>query len=131
MWFLGQYNYQTTTTNTGVSAFLIIIYLVIAIAAIVAAWKIFEKAGQKGWKAIIPIYSTVVTCRIVGLSGWYTLLVLVPIVNFIFAIYLAYKLAQSFGYGVGMTILELILIGYFILGFGSAKYQGPSVKPAK
>ena len=25
---------------------------------IIAYWKMFTKAGEKGWKAIIPVYST-------------------------------------------------------------------------
>lgn len=130
MWFIGQYDYQTPA-STGIGATMWALYIALIVAYIVANWKIFTKAGQAGWKAIIPIYSTVITCRIVGLSGWYTLLILVPFVNIIFAIYLAYKLAQSFGYGIGMTILELLLIGYLIMGFGQAKYIGPTAsKPA-
>ena len=35
----------------------IIISLVCAIIGIVANWKIFTKAGEKGWKSIIPIYN--------------------------------------------------------------------------
>ena len=34
-----------------------IISLVCAIIGIVASWKIFTKAGEKGWKAIIPVYN--------------------------------------------------------------------------
>jgi hypothetical protein len=132
MWNLAQTtNYYTTTnTSSGIGVGLIIFYLLLLIVFIAAIWKVFEKAGQAGWKAIIPIYSTVIMCRIVGISGWYTLLVLVPFVNIIFSIYLAYKMALSFGYGIGMTILEVLAIGYLILGFGSAKYIGPSGAPA-
>jgi hypothetical protein len=131
MWNLAQY-YTTTNTGTtpssGVGVALILIYIAAIVILIAANWKIFTKAGQAGWKAIVPIYSTVITCRIVGLSGWYTLLLFIPLVNFIFAIYLLYQLAKSFGYGIGMTILEVIGIGYLILAFGKAKYLGPAAK---
>ena len=30
----------------------------------VAKWKLFEKAGEEGWKAIIPFYSTYIYCRL-------------------------------------------------------------------
>ena len=33
------------------------IYLGFAIVQIIAMYKIFEKAGIEGWKAIIPIYN--------------------------------------------------------------------------
>ena len=35
----------------------IIVSLVVAIIGIIANWKIFTKAGEKGWKSIIPIYN--------------------------------------------------------------------------
>jgi hypothetical protein len=132
MWNLAQtYTYNTNTSaNTGLMVVLVMLYLVILVGFIAASWKIFTKAGQAGWKAIIPVYNTVITCRIIGISGWYTLLIFVPLVNVFFAIYVAYKLAQSFGYDIGMTILELLVIGYFILGFGKAKYLGPGGKKA-
>ena len=31
--------------------------LVLVIIAIIAQWKIFQKAGREGWKAIIPFYN--------------------------------------------------------------------------
>lgn len=121
--------YTNTTTSTGPSALMMLIYLVFIVVYVIAYWKIFEKAGQAGWKAIIPIYSAVIACRIVGLSGWYVLLLLVPFVNIIFAIYLSYRLAVAFGHGVGMTILMFIFgIGLLILGFGDSKYLGPDGK---
>src|SRR3954464_12183771 len=102
MWYLAQtynYNYQvSSTTGKGISAVMIILYLVLVVALIAAQWKIFTKAGQAGWKAIIPIYNVVILLRIVGLSGWYVLLFLVPFVNVVMAIIVAYKLAKAFGY---------------------------------
>ena len=35
----------------------IVILLVIAILQIIALWKVFKKAGEKGWKSIIPFYN--------------------------------------------------------------------------
>ncbi len=37
-----------------------VIYLAVLILCIVAAWRIFTKAGKPGWRAIIPIVNTVV-----------------------------------------------------------------------
>ena len=34
-----------------------IFVLVIAIILIISMWRIFEKAGRKGWEALIPIYN--------------------------------------------------------------------------
>ena len=40
--------------------------LVLWVLFIIGRWKIFTKAGEKGWKAIIPIYADYVQWRI----GW-------------------------------------------------------------
>ena len=45
------YDFQSIGTVGG------IIYLAIIIFYIIVLWKIFEKAGQPGWGAIIPIYN--------------------------------------------------------------------------
>jgi hypothetical protein len=126
MHYLAQ-TYTTTynqTPSSGVSAIILLIYIAVIVVAIVAFWKVFVKAGEAGWKSIIPIYNVVIMCRIAGMSGWYTLLYLIPLVNIIFILYLYYKIAQTFGYGVGMTILMLFLIGWLIIGFGDSHYHG-------
>ncbi|MBX4201808.1 signal peptidase I [Candidatus Saccharibacteria bacterium] len=111
---------------------MMLVYLAFIVVYVVAYWKIFEKAGQAGWKSLIPIYNTYIVLKIVGYSGWYLLLFLVPFVNILFAIYVAYKVAVAFGYGIGMTILEFIFgIGLLIIGFGDSKYLGPDGKGHK
>ena len=42
----------------------LIIALVIAIIQIIAMWKLYTKAGEKGWKSIIPIYNLVILFKI-------------------------------------------------------------------
>ena len=46
-----------------------IIVFVIFILTIIANWVLFKKAGEKGWKSIIPIYNTVVLFKIAGISS--------------------------------------------------------------
>ena len=106
-----------------------ICYTAYAILIIAAWWKIFSKAGQPGWAAIIPIYNWIVWCKIVGRPAWWVLLLLICFP--IFFIILSIDLAKSFGKGVGFAIgLILVSIIFFpILGFGSATYQGPSATP--
>ena len=41
---------------------------------IVSLWKLFKKAGKKGWEAIIPFYNTWVLVEISGLNWWYFLI---------------------------------------------------------
>jgi hypothetical protein len=95
---------------------------------IVANWMIFQKAGQAGWKSIIPIYSTVVQLRIVGQSGWLALLLLLPwLGSLIILIIVGIGLAKSFGRGGGFAVglILLSVVFYCILAFGSSTYIGP------
>ena len=41
------------------------------ILTIIACWKIFEKAGEKGWKSIIPIYNYYILFKIVNMKNWF------------------------------------------------------------
>ena len=103
------------------------ISLATAVFLIAAQWKVFEKAEQPGWACIIPIYNTIVLLRIVGKPWWWILLMLIPIVNIIFAIWMTNLLSKSFGKDEGFTIGLILLsfIFYPILGFGNARYHGP------
>lgn len=101
--------------------------LAIIVVLIVAMWKVFEKAGQEGWKAIIPIYNMYVLLKIVGKPGWWLILFLIPIVNYVFIIWTYNMLSKSFGKDEAFTV-GLVLLGFVflpILGFGSAQYLGP------
>jgi Family of unknown function (DUF5684) len=108
-----------------------IIGLAVAVLIIAAMWKVFSKAGQPGWAAIIPIYNLYIWCKIVGRPGWWIILMLIPFVNFIIMIVLSIDLAKSFGkgagFGIGLALLSIIFMP--ILAFGSAQYQGPSAAP--
>lgn len=64
---------------TGMMVFLcilLVVMLTFVILGIVATWKVFEKAGQAGWKSIIPFYSIWVLIEIAGLSWWWFLLMI-------------------------------------------------------
>jgi hypothetical protein len=108
-----------------------ICWFAVAILMIAALWKVFTKAGQPGWAAIVPILNTYFLCKVAGRPGWWVILMLIPFVNFIIWIILCIDVAKSFGKGVGFGIglLLLPIIFFPILGFGSAQYRGPSAAP--
>ena len=118
---------------SGVLTAIGVISLIIAIIDIVAMWKIFKKAGEAGWKSIIPIYNNVVLFKIAGISPWWVLGYLAAAIPFVgifialgVSIYAMINLAKSFGKGgafaAGLVLLSAIF--YWILGFGKAEYQG-------
>ena len=116
----------------GGGAVILVIYLAIIVFFVAAYWKIFTKAGEAGWQAIIPIWNIIVLLRIIGRPWWWILLFLIPLVGIVIAIIVAIDLAKSFGKGGGFAV-GLILLGivfYPILGFGSATYVGPAASSA-
>ena len=110
------------------AAIVLLIELALLVVIVAGFWKVFVKAGQPGWAAIIPIYNCYILLKIVGRPAWWLILLFIPLVNFVIAILLAIDLAKSFGKSTGFAIGLLLLgfIFYPILGFGDATYQGPS-----
>ena len=104
-----------------------LIFLAVFVFLIAAMWKIYEKAGQPGWAAIVPIYNSYILLKIVGKPGWWLLLFLIPFVNIVYAVWTYNMLSKSFGKDEGFTVgLLLLSIVFFpILGFGDARYLGP------
>lgn len=142
---------QTYGNNTTVSGglgwgifggFFLIVWLAIIVVVIVAMWKIFEKAGVEGWKAIIPIYNSWTLAEIAGKPGWWglaPLVYLIPVIGWMFGwilvlvvyVIIALELAKRFGKDTAFAILGLVIfsiIGMLILGFGDAKYEGKPYK---
>ena len=148
------FNGTTTTSSfdfdsflTGASAaiivlviFVALICLAIAALIIVSNCKIFAKAGQKWWKALIPLYNSWVETKIAGLAWWWfpifaglTALLATPrCENFVVSMGLmlvsfnyCYNMAIKFGKSKGFAVLLAILpvIGLPMLAFGSAKYD--------
>lgn len=103
-----------------------LVYFAVIIFLIVAEWKIYVKAGKPGWACIVPIYNIIVLLEIVGKPWWWLLLLFIPLVNLVFAVWIMNLLSKSFGKSEGFTVglIFLPFVFYPILGFGDAQYQG-------
>ncbi|GAA1611012.1 DUF5684 domain-containing protein [Leucobacter chromiireducens] len=100
--------------------------LVWYVLSAIALWRVFSKAGYPGILALIPIVNIFILVKVAGYSAWMTLLYIIPIVGFIFALFVAIRMAERFGKGGAFAIFLLWLlnpIGYFIIGFGEAQYR--------
>lgn len=88
-------------------------------------WMMFTKAGKPGWAAVIPIYNIYTLFKIAGKSGWWLLLLLIPLVNLVVLFIVMSSVAEKFGKGFGFTLGMMFLpfIFYPILGFGSSTYS--------
>lgn len=112
----------------GVTSF---INIVVFVLTIVASWMLYSKAGEPGWAAIIPFYSSYVRFKIAGkkkLFWGYLASIIAMIVGYIIIIYEVFAAGISaalysysyydsaYGYGstltdhIGMIIVALILL---------------------
>jgi hypothetical protein len=112
--------------GAGAGAAVTVVSLAVMVIVIAAMWKVFQKAGQPGWAAIIPIYNIIVLLKIAGKPIWWIILFLIPLVNIVIAFIVALGVAQKFGKGTGFALGLFFLspIFYPILAWGDAQYQG-------
>ncbi len=91
---------------------------------IICHWKIFTKAGQEGWKSLIPFYNAYVQLQITKQPTIWLLYFFIPFVNIYFGIKHIHGLSRAFGKDVGFTvgIILLPIVFYPILAFGDSKY---------
>lgn len=131
--YSSSYSSESAGILAGIGITFIVIYLAILVLMVASMWKVFEKAGKPGWAAIIPIYNTLVMIEIVGKPTIWILWCLIPCVNIVFSIWLINLVSKSFGKEEGFTVGMLLLPFIFwpILGFGSARYVGPSAAEAQ
>ncbi len=100
---------------------IVLIFLIL----IESQWRIYVKAGKKGWASLIPIYNTLELLDIVQKPKWWLLLLLVPGVNIVILVWVVNLLGKRFGkdeyFTVGLLLLPFVF--YPLLGFGNQEYN--------
>ena len=117
-------NSGNNAAAAGMGIGMAVVWLAIVVLMIAALWKVFEKAGEPGWAAIVPIYNFYILLKIAGRPGWWLLLYLIPFVNFIISIIVSIDVAKRFGKGTGFALGLVLLpfIFYPMLAWGDASY---------
>ena len=130
---------------TPVTIILIILMLVAIVLTIIALWKLFNKAGDKGWKSIIPVYNIYTFFKIwsrpaffwISLGLYFAniiaifisdqtesvsiyLISILVMVGFyvtltVFLILTLHQLSKSFGHGAPFTLGLIFLNTIFIM----------------
>lgn len=141
---------EAAAIGIGLIVILIILLpaMIAGIVTLIGTFKVYKKAGEEGWKCLIPYYNTWTECKFIGLNqNWVWITLAAPFIGgvlegiieiglfnlaatvilFYFNILRAVSTAQSFGkdtgFGVGLLVLPFVF--YPILGFGKAEYVGP------
>lgn len=123
--------------------------LIFYVLEIIAWWKMFEKAGEKGWKSLIPVYNFYIYYKISWKTSWFFVALILSIaygilgsattmvpaavaticslICAILDIIQSIKLSKSFGHGVpfGLGVWLIQPVFLMIVGFGKSEYKGP------
>ena len=103
----------------GAAAFAVLLFLF----TVVGYYAVYTKAGQKGWKALIPIYRWAVLLRIVGERSAKVWLLFVPVFNLIYYYRVLVKLSRAFekstAFAAGLFFLPFVFT--LIMGFDGSE----------
>ncbi len=107
--------------------FLIVSYVLFSITMM----KLFEKAGEQGWKALVPGLNFVVMCKLVGRKPAHAAWLLFPIVNIFIYVGLCVDMVRSFGkytfWHSAIAVIFAPAIFYMIGQNKGDKYLGPTL----
>ena len=145
--------FQILTLGFLVATIVFSVFALNSLLELIGSYKMFRKAGEKGWKSIIPFLNDYTRFKLywnpkmywiylaaLVLSGLYvednnlvafiSAAASITVIVFIFRMRLG--MARSHGKNVGMAILLTILpgLGSMILGFDKSEYTKPEVKAA-
>lgn len=79
-----------------ISAF-VILSIIYFVAAHIGLYKIFEKFGEDGWKALVPFYGTYLAVKMVNKSWMWTITYYVPFLGFVVWMGLIVELMKLLG----------------------------------
>ena len=105
------YGYSYNLQSLGISGFLVALIFILSYIAVsfVLRWNMFIKAGEPGWKSLIPIYSDYIEWKIAGFGKEFIQLLLLGIALVI--ITLLFTLLGAFGVFVNI----ILWIAYIVL----------------
>ncbi|MCB0569382.1 MAG: S26 family signal peptidase [Phaeodactylibacter sp.] len=111
----------------GFWTFLLVLYIILSISL----FFLFPKAGEAGWKGLVPGLNFAVWCKLVGRNPWYAAWMLFPIVNIFIYAGLAVDMARSFRkYGFQHSVLAVVFAPFYFAYLAFKKdeaYDGPTL----
>ncbi|EOS62026.1 hypothetical protein C815_00152 [Firmicutes bacterium M10-2] len=134
--------FSTTYTVLGLAWYILVV---------IGAWQMFTKAGEAGWKALIPVYNLYIVFKFswqtmyfwiwlaltiistlmganandaTGMMYWAAWII--GFIQLLILCNLAFKVSLSFGHGIwfALGLYFFPFLFTLIIGFGSSRYVG-------
>src|SRR5512133_1266237 len=77
--------------------FYMIFTIVTMILTAAGLWGVFEKAGEKGWKVLIPFYNLYIWLQIIRKPLWWYIFLLIPFINVFVVLIMIVEVLKCFG----------------------------------
>jgi signal peptidase I len=107
-----------------------ILFFVLSVAGL---WGIFQKAGEQGWKVLVPFYNWYIWIKIVKKPLWWYIFLLVPFINVFVLLLLVVEILKCFNkHGLLDQALGVLFPFIYLpwLGFSpKEKFTDPSKQP--
>jgi signal peptidase I len=98
---------------------------------VVAMYRIFEKAGHKGWEMLIPFYNFWIWLKIIKKPWWWYIFILVPFINIFVILLMIVEILKCFNKnGIGAQALS-VLVPFFYLPWLAFFDKTPYTHPDK
>jgi len=106
---------------------LILLFVLGVVFPFAGLYKIFEKAGYKGWQALVPFYNYTIWLKIIEKPKWWIIFLVIPFINMIALLLMRAELANYFGkrsflHHLGAWLFPFAYLPY--LGFSKLKFIG-------
>jgi len=99
------------------------------------AWKVFEKAGEPGWKTAIPFYNLYVWLRIIKKPMWWYIFLIIPFINVFVYLLMIIEMLKCFNkYSLGQQALAVLFPFVYMPWLGlteKEKYLDPDKRPKR
>ncbi|GIP51339.1 DUF5684 domain-containing protein [Paenibacillus vini] len=107
--------------------FVVLLILALYVLFAGAYFSLAKKAGLDhiAWFAFVPVLSNILQLRLIKQSGWWVLMLLVPVANFVFQIIWQVKLLNAFGKNGAHVLFCIFLpivyaIQWLVWGYSSS-----------
>ena len=93
----------------------VVFFLFIQLIHFLGTWKLYISAGERPWKAIIPIYNAIIFLKILHRPKWWVLLLFLPVINLMIFMVLWVDTVKHFGKTSPMDgVIAILTLGFFI-----------------
>ena len=93
----------------------ILFALLIQVIHFLGTWKLYKAAGEKPWKALVPVYNAIVLFKMINRPKWWVFLLFLPVINLMMLMVIWIDTVKYFGKSKPIDgVLAVASLGFYI-----------------